>query len=154
MKPTIQEILYSAKALLRELEQTDKDGAECYEQEEAKHLHSLISRYEKEKLPIEFECELQPLPSKTRRQLQELAKIDYESIPSKIIHVYGEPQFIEEDGTPRYTMTREYLERLYKEVEDFIADCTYEESKEYLESTKKFLSLLHKHINHDYLKSV
>lgn len=148
-RPTIDEILYSAKALLRELEQTDTEGVDYYEQEEAKHLHSLISRYEKEKSPIEFGGTIGILPPKTRRQLQELAKIDYESIPSKIIHVYGKPQFIEEDGTPRYTMTREYLERLYKEVEDFIADCTYEESKEYLESNKKFLSLLHKHINHD-----
>jgi hypothetical protein len=149
MKPTIQEILYSAKALLRELEQTDKDGVDYYGQEEAKRIRSIISRYEKEKLHIEFGGTIGILPPKTRRQLQELAKIDYESIPSKIIHVYGEPQFIEEDGTPRYTMTREYLERLYKEVDDFIADCTYEESKENLESTKKFLSLLHKHINHD-----
>lgn len=47
MKPTIQEILYSAKAILRALEQTDKDGTDYYEFEEAKILHSLIERYER-----------------------------------------------------------------------------------------------------------
>lgn len=47
MKPTIQEILYSAKALLRELEQTDPDGVRYYEQEEAKILYNLIDRYER-----------------------------------------------------------------------------------------------------------
>lgn len=47
-KPTIQEILYSAKVLLRELEQTDKDGVDYYEQEEAKYLKRLIEDYERE----------------------------------------------------------------------------------------------------------
>lgn len=46
-KPTIQEILYSAKALLRALEQTDKDGVDYFEQEEAKHLKRLIDDYER-----------------------------------------------------------------------------------------------------------
>ena len=47
MKPTIDQILYSAKALLRQLEQTDKDGVDYYEQEEAKHLKRLIDDYER-----------------------------------------------------------------------------------------------------------
>lgn len=47
-RPTIQEILYSAKSLLRELEQTDKDGVDYYEYEEAKHLKRLIDDYERE----------------------------------------------------------------------------------------------------------
>ena len=47
-RPTIQEILYSVKALLRELEQTDKDGVDYFEQEEAKHLKRLIDDYERE----------------------------------------------------------------------------------------------------------
>lgn len=47
MKPTIQDILFSAKALLRALEQTDKDGVDYYEQEEAKHLKRLIYDYER-----------------------------------------------------------------------------------------------------------
>ncbi|MBO7510258.1 MAG: hypothetical protein J6T35_03660 [Bacteroidales bacterium] len=46
MKPTIQEILYSAKALLRELEQVDRDGVRYYEYEEAKVLKYLIEKYE------------------------------------------------------------------------------------------------------------
>lgn len=47
MRPTIKEILYSAKALLRELERIDHDGVRYYEQEEAKHLERLIDKYEK-----------------------------------------------------------------------------------------------------------
>ena len=48
MRPDIQSILYSAKALLRQLEQTDKDGVDYYEFEEAKHLKRLIDDYERE----------------------------------------------------------------------------------------------------------
>ena len=47
-RPTIEQILYSAKALLRALEQTDKDGVDYFEQEEAKHLKRLIEDYERE----------------------------------------------------------------------------------------------------------
>ena len=46
-RPTIDQILYSAKALLRALEQTDKDGVDYYEFEEAKHLKRLIEDYER-----------------------------------------------------------------------------------------------------------
>ena len=48
MKPTIDSILFSAKALLRALEQTDKDGVDYFEYEEAKHLKRLIDDYERE----------------------------------------------------------------------------------------------------------
>ncbi len=48
-RPTIEQILYSAKALLRQLEQTDTDGTDYYELEEAKILHNLIDRYERKK---------------------------------------------------------------------------------------------------------
>lgn len=47
-RPTIDQILYSANALLRALEQTDKDGVDYYEFEEAKHLKRLIDDYERE----------------------------------------------------------------------------------------------------------
>lgn len=46
MKPTIEQILYSAKALLRELEQVDPDGVRYYDYEEAKYLERLIKDYE------------------------------------------------------------------------------------------------------------
>lgn len=49
MNPTIDSILFSAKALLRQLEQTDTDGTDYYELEEAKILHNLIDRYERKK---------------------------------------------------------------------------------------------------------
>ena len=48
-RPTIEQILYSAKALLCQLEQTDTDGTDYYELEEAKILHNLIDRYERKK---------------------------------------------------------------------------------------------------------
>ena len=48
MKPQITDIIFSAKALLRELEQTDKDGVDYFEFEEAKHLKRLIDDYERE----------------------------------------------------------------------------------------------------------
>lgn len=43
---TIEEILYSAKALLRDLEQVDRDGVRYFEYEEAKVLKYLIEKYE------------------------------------------------------------------------------------------------------------
>lgn len=48
-RPTIQEILYSAKALLRELEEIDGDGIVYYKYEEAKILRKLIEDYERVK---------------------------------------------------------------------------------------------------------
>lgn len=47
MRPTTDQILYSAKALLRELEQIDPDGVRYYNYEEAKHLERLINDYER-----------------------------------------------------------------------------------------------------------
>ena len=46
-KPSIDEIFYSAKALLRKLEEYDGDGVMYYKYEEAKILHSLICDYER-----------------------------------------------------------------------------------------------------------
>lgn len=45
---TIEQILFSAKALLRDLERVDPDGVRYYEQEEAKHLERLIKGYERQ----------------------------------------------------------------------------------------------------------
>ena len=51
------------------------------------------------------------------------------------------------NGAKRYTMTKEELNQLYKRLENFIADCTFEEYKENKEAINGVLSLIHKHLN-------
>ena len=59
---------------------------------------------------------------------------------------------IDETGATRYTMTREELERLYKEIERFVADCTIQEYNENKQSITAVYSLIHKHINNEIYK--
>lgn len=66
---------------------------------------------------------------------------------TKVIFERAVPGVVETDGTQRYSLTREHLEQLYKEVEDFVADCPREEYEENKETISSFLSLLHHHIN-------
>ena len=70
-----------------------------------------------------------------------------EKIPAKVIMKYASPGLIEADGAHRYSMTREHLELLYKEIEDFIADIRWEEWETYKEHIQAFQTLLHHHIN-------
>ena len=60
---------------------------------------------------------------------------------------YGETGFREADNTLRYSLTREHLENLYKEIEDFVADLKWEEYEIYKDSIQSFQTLLHHHIN-------
>ena len=53
------------------------------------------------------------------------------------------------NGAKRYTMSSEELRALYKELENFIADCTFQEYQENKEAINGVLSLIHKHINHE-----
>lgn len=53
------------------------------------------------------------------------------------------------NGANRYIMTKEELNQLYKKLENFIADCTFEEYQENKEAINGVLSLIHKHINHE-----
>ena len=71
-------------------------------------------------------------------------------IPDRTIAV--EVGIIDTDGSRRYTMTLDDLNRLYKNFEDFVADCTQEEYNKYKESIISVYSLLHKHINAETLK--
>lgn len=59
---------------------------------------------------------------------------------------------IDETGATRYTMTRAELERLYKEIERFVADCTQQEYTENKQSITAVYSLIHKHINNEIYK--
>lgn len=59
---------------------------------------------------------------------------------------------IDETGATRYTMTRAELERLYKEIELFVADCTQQEYTENKQAITAVYSLIHKHINNEIYK--
>lgn len=48
----------------------------------------------------------------------------------------------------RYTMTKEELNQLYKKLENFIADCTFQEYQENKEAINSVLSLIHKHLRY------
>lgn len=50
------------------------------------------------------------------------------------------------NGAKRYTMSKEELNHLYKKLENFIADCTFQEYQENKEAINGVLSLIHKHL--------
>lgn len=54
---------------------------------------------------------------------------------------------VDEEGCIRYTMSRERLNKLYKDFEDFVADCPQSEFNDNKEAINKVFTLLHKHIN-------
>ena len=54
---------------------------------------------------------------------------------------------VDETGTSRYTMTLDQLNRLYKSLEEFVADCTQEEYRANKGAIADVFTLLHKHIN-------
>ena len=55
----------------------------------------------------------------------------------------------DEFGAERYTLTREYLDDLYKRLENFIADCTKEEVDLNREAINKVQTMIHQHGNKD-----
>lgn len=71
-------------------------------------------------------------------------------IPDRTIAV--EVGIVDVDGSRRYTMTLDDLNRLYKNFEDFVADCTQDEYNKYKECIIGVYSLIHKHINAETLK--
>lgn len=54
---------------------------------------------------------------------------------------------IDETGCARYTMTLEQLQALYKQFENFVADCTQQEYNENKQAITAVYTLIHKHIN-------
>lgn len=52
------------------------------------------------------------------------------------------------NGAKRYTMSSEELKALYKKLENFISDCTYQEYQENKEAINNVFSLIHKHLNY------
>lgn len=53
---------------------------------------------------------------------------------------------IEETGARRHTMSRAALERLYKEIETFVADCTFEEYRANEQAIKGIETMIHQRI--------
>ena len=62
------------------------------------------------------------------------------------------PKIIDETGCARYTMSREQLQALYKQFENFVADCTQQEYNENKQAITAVYTLIHKHINAETLK--
>lgn len=61
--------------------------------------------------------------------------------------------FKDETGCLRYTMTFSELQELYMDFENFVADCTQDEYKEYKDAIIRVYTLLHKHINMAFVES-
>ena len=59
---------------------------------------------------------------------------------------------IDETGCRRHTMSRESLQYLYKQFENFVADCTQQEYNENKQAITAVYSLIHKHINAETFK--
>ena len=62
------------------------------------------------------------------------------------------PKIIDETGCARYTMGREQLQALYKQFENFVADCTQQEYNENKQAITAVYTLIHKHINAETFK--
>ena len=54
---------------------------------------------------------------------------------------------IDEIGCKRYTMTLKQLQALYKQFENFVADCPQQEYNENKSAIIAVYALIHKHIN-------
>lgn len=59
---------------------------------------------------------------------------------------------IDEIGCRRYTMTLEQLQALYKQLENFVADCLQQEYNENKQAITAVYALIHKHINAEIYK--
>jgi len=59
---------------------------------------------------------------------------------------------IDETGCRRYTMTLEQLQALYKQFENFVADCSQQEYNENKQAITAVYALIHKHINYEIYK--
>jgi len=59
---------------------------------------------------------------------------------------------IDETGCRRYTMPLDRLQALYKQFENFVADCTQQEYNENKAAITAVYTLIHKHINAEIYK--
>lgn len=66
--------------------------------------------------------------------------------------VEDERGFVDETGCARYTMTEQQLQNLYRQFENFVADCTRQEYNENKQAIIAVYALIHKHINAEIYK--
>ena len=57
---------------------------------------------------------------------------------------------IDEMGAARHTMAREQLQALYRQLENFVADCTKREYDENKPAINAVFTLIHKRINDEF----
>lgn len=57
---------------------------------------------------------------------------------------------IDEMGAARHTMKREQLQALYRQFENFVADCTKREYDENKPAITAVFTLIHKRINNEF----
>ena len=67
-------------------------------------------------------------------------------------HGYERMGVIDESGCRRYTLTLPQLQGLYKQFEEFVADCTQQEYNENKAAITAVYTLIHKHINAETMK--
>lgn len=67
-------------------------------------------------------------------------------------HGYKRMGVIDESGCRRYTLTLPKLQGLYKQFEEFVADCTQKEYNDNKSAISAVYTLIHKHINAETMK--
>lgn len=77
-------------------------------------------------------------------KIVEMTEDEYRA--NKILDPFGTFR-VPDTAIIRYTMSRERLNKLYKDFEDFVADCPQSEFNDNKEAINKVFTLLHKHIN-------
>ena len=96
--------------------------------------------------------EILKFPDDTPKDLAKRAFIHYKMGTKPDGRVAIQRGIIDETGCARYTMTLDKLNALYKQFEDFIADCPQQEYNENKQAITAVYSLIHKHINNEIFK--
>ena len=67
-------------------------------------------------------------------------------------HGFERMGVVDESGCRRYTLTLSQLQGVYKQLEEFVADCTQQEYNENKAAITALYTLIHKHINAETMK--
>lgn len=92
---------------------------------------------------------INPSPGKPGPQSKSNMKCGIKRVISIPVEQRG---IIDETGCARYTMTLEQLQALYKQFENFVADCPQQEYNENKQAITAVYTLIHKHINNEIYK--
>ena len=91
-------------------------------------------------------------PDDTPKDLAKRAFVHYKMGTDPYDRVLIQRGIVDETGCRRYTMPLDQLQALYKQFENFIADCTKQEYEENKQAITAVYTLIHKHINTEYYK--